>query len=112
MQKVLKHYDFDLSDFRFIIATCNSKYHKPDPRAFDPVKKELLKERIKKEEILYVGDAIYDYQAVSGAGLNFVAVTNGAWTKEEFKEAGLSERFIIKFLKELPKVLEKEFQLV
>jgi len=96
----------DIKNFEFLTTTSNSSYHKPDPRVFDSLKAHLRKNGISGQEALYVGDSMYDFEAATRAGLSFVCVLQGAWTKEEFLQAGLRSASILKSLRDLPIVLE------
>ena len=69
--------------------------------------KALKKFNFKKNEILYVGDSIYDYLAAKRAGLKFVAVLTGFHKKNDFNKLGLKNKNILKSIKYLPKWLNK-----
>jgi len=97
----------DLEMFDYIEANDQNRYSKPDPRVFDNLKKKLTEKDIGLEEIVYVGDAIYDYLSASGAGLHFIAFLNGAYSKEEFMEEGLDEKLTVEKLSDLPQILDK-----
>jgi len=62
--------------------------HKPDPGVFVPALKKLKEKGITKEEIVYVGDSLDDIRAAHGAGINFIALTTGLYTEEDFRNAG------------------------
>ena len=62
----------------------DTKFHKPDPRVFDPVKAWLDTLRIKPKETVYVGDGLYDLEAALAAGFEFIGVATGLVTQEEF----------------------------
>jgi phosphoglycolate phosphatase len=60
----------------------NSEFLKPDPRVFDQA---FVKFNVKPEECVYLGDAINDAIATTGAGMHFIAVLeSGLKTKEDF----------------------------
>lgn len=101
---------FDKTEFDHIEAHTKEKFSKPDPRVFNHLLQKLSKSKLLKSEIVYVGDAIYDYLAANGAGLNFIAFINGAYSKEEFMEAGLEERFTMESFEELPHILQTNFK--
>ena len=65
----------------------DTKYHKPDPRVFEPAVLWLEKNNIKPNEVLYVGDGLHDMKAAVGAGFNFIGVETGLVTKKQFKDA-------------------------
>lgn len=108
---ILKKVGFNVSLFDYVEAHDHNGYGKPDPRVFDNLKKALEEKGIKSEESVYVGDAIYDYQAASGAGLNFVAFINGAYSEEDFIDAGLDKDLTIKSFDGLPEILVEEFKM-
>ena len=97
---------FNLKDFLFANAAEDSKYNKPDPRVFS---KPIKKLKLKPKEILYMGDSIFDYIAAKRAGLNFIAVTTGSYTKKDFQKKGLKKQFILPSLKGVEKCLNAYF---
>ena len=93
----------DLSAIKKIFTSEEMAFQKPDPRAFDVLEPHLGE--FKREEVLYVGDHLGDMQAAHGAGLKFVAVLTGYFTRKEFMEQGLSEENIIEDVSKLPEWL-------
>ena len=81
----------------------HSKFHKPDPRVFNPFYK---KTKLKNYEILYVGDLVTDYEAAKKAGIAFVGVTTGKDKRKAFLKAGLKKFFILNSISELPGLLK------
>ena len=79
------------------------EFQKPDPRAFDVLKPHLGE--FNREEVLYVGDHLGDMQAAHGAGLKFVAVLTGYFTRKEFLAQGLGGENIIEDVSKLPEWL-------
>lgn len=76
----------------------NSKYHKPDPRAFGQI---LADFSVSPEEALYVGDSIGDAAAAKGAGLHFIAdLESGLRTKEDFSHLPVDH-----FVQTFPEIL-------
>lgn len=63
----------------------DTPYHKPDPRVFEPALEWLTGRNIHPNEVVYIGDSLYDLQAALGAGFNFLGVETGLVTAEEFK---------------------------
>ncbi len=59
-----------------------------------------------KKTILYVGDALNDFYAARGAGLDFVAVTTGLTDKDSFAQAGVNK--VVTSLAELPGIVLKK----
>ncbi|MDP2637710.1 MAG: HAD family hydrolase [Candidatus Levybacteria bacterium] len=61
----------------------NSKYLKPDPRAFDLAIQDF---NVKPEETIYIGDSVSDGISAKGAEIHFIALLeSGLRTKEDFK---------------------------
>lgn len=76
--------------FVFIQGSEDTPVHKPNPEVFNPIIKYLESLGTNSTEILYIGDMITDYQAASGAGLQFLGFANRTTTKAEFDEFGAS----------------------
>ncbi len=91
--------------FKFQYAAEDTKYNKPNPKVFSKALKRL--KNIKKNEILYVGDSIYDYIASKKAGFKFIAVLTGHYSKKEFLNARVKTKNILSSVKHLPEWLEK-----
>lgn len=102
----LKKAGFNIKYFSFINAAEDSKYNKPDPRVFS---KPIKKLKLNPKEILYIGDSIFDYIAAKKAGLKFIAVTTGSYTKKDFQKKGLKKQFILSSLKGVEKCLNAYF---
>lgn len=86
--------DFDIigltNDMVDYIQTADdTNVHKPDPAVFELLITWAKKQRINKDEILYVGDGLQDMKAATNAGLNFLGVTTGLVTKSRFKTNGV-----------------------
>ncbi|MEU3244740.1 MULTISPECIES: HAD hydrolase-like protein [unclassified Streptomyces] len=62
--------------------------HKPDPAVFDPLKQHLRARGVSLSSTIYVGDALIDFCAARGAGLDFLGVATGMTSAEEFRVAG------------------------
>lgn len=100
---VFKSHGLSADYFVHIQGAEESDYHKPDPRVFDPALSKLAEHGI-TDGIVYVGDAIMDYEAAKAAGLHFVGVTTGMVNAAEFKAVGALQ--VISRLSELPAVLQ------
>ncbi|MFX0074622.1 MAG: SIR2 family protein [Candidatus Hermodarchaeota archaeon] len=84
--------------FDFIISS-----PKPSETIITLVKEEYEKSRgtiIENKDILYIGDSIKDYLTVKHQGIDFIGITTGINTKEDFLELGLSEEWIFSSLKD------------
>ncbi|MBX7059031.1 MAG: HAD family hydrolase [Leptospirales bacterium] len=55
----------------------DSSAHKPDPLVFEPICARFKQLGILPENILYVGDARYDFVASTGFGLQFIGMAHG-----------------------------------
>lgn len=95
----LEKYNFSINKFIHIQGAEDTKVHKPDPDVFLPVFKKLSDIGIKKEEMVYVGDSLDDLRASHGAGINFIAITTGIFTKEDFEKNGA--KVIVSDIKEV-----------
>jgi HAD superfamily hydrolase (TIGR01549 family) len=84
----LQRLNFPIDDFFAIQTAEDTSFHKPDPRVFDPILTKLKAEAIEKEDVLYIGDGIRDYQAAKDAGISFLGITHGTTTKDEFAKCG------------------------
>lgn len=66
------------SYFDVIITADDTKYHKPNP---EPIELCIKKLGCKKEEVIYIGDTIYDSMSAKSAGIAFGLATWGALYK-------------------------------
>jgi len=79
----------DAEKYAYLQGADESEFHKPDPRVFNSIIEDLTLKGIKAEEILYVGDGIYDMEAARAAHIGFVGIPNGVTTNlNSFLEAG------------------------
>lgn len=62
--------------------------HKPDPLVFEPMLQWTSSNSVLPNEILYIGDGLQDMLAAQGAHLQFLAVTTGLVSAEEFAKQG------------------------
>ncbi|MGR3179384.1 MAG: HAD family hydrolase [Candidatus Anammoxibacter sp.] len=90
---------FDLDIFKFLHGAEHSIHRKPDPRVLD---KSLEVLGLEPEQVLYVGDSMFDYEAAKNAGLHFVAVETGYYKEKDFIGNGLEKKNIIASVKHLP----------
>ncbi len=73
------------------------------PKTFRPTFKQFKRAGLKKENLIYVGDTIFDAQAARAAQIEFIGVLTGATTKEEFLRIGA--KYIINSIAELPSLI-------
>lgn len=81
-----------LSDFDFVHGADVVPRIKPSGRAFEPALRHLGNLGLTTPEIVYLGDSETDYEAADEAGLQFIGVTTGRTTAEQFKKAGATVR--------------------
>jgi HAD superfamily hydrolase (TIGR01549 family) len=87
------NYDLDTLNiprelFDYIQTEDDTSFHKPDPRVFEPALEWLKKQNINPNEVVYVGDGLHDMKAALGAGFEFIGITTGLVTQDEFKTNG------------------------
>lgn len=90
--------EFALADLRrlrvpdeallFVQGAESTPHHKPDGKVFDPALARLGELGIQRPDVLYVGDALMDYEAAVDAGIRFVGVATGFVSIEQFHERG------------------------
>jgi len=100
----LKQIKLSKKYFKFIYSADDLKFYKPDPKVFSRAIKKI---KLKRNEILYIGDSIYDYIAAKKAKLNFVAVLTGHYKEKDFQGLGLGSKNILRSIKYLPEWLNK-----
>jgi HAD superfamily hydrolase (TIGR01549 family) len=80
---------FGIADeFSYIQTQEDTKFHKPDPRVFEPTIEWLKLKDIKPSETIYLGDGLHDMHAANGAGFNFIGTARGLVTVDEFSSKG------------------------
>jgi HAD superfamily hydrolase (TIGR01549 family) len=84
----LKYLGVDLEQFFMLQTAEDTNVHKPDPAVFEPSLEKLASYSISNLNTVYVGDAIRDYKAATGAGIKFIGVTNGLTSSKEFQSLG------------------------
>ncbi|OGY36419.1 MAG: hypothetical protein A3I08_02430 [Candidatus Andersenbacteria bacterium RIFCSPLOWO2_02_FULL_46_11] len=88
--------------FDLVVGGEDTEVRKPNPAVF-----AAFLARYKPEELVYVGDALVDWEAARDADLGlFLAVTTGFTSAEEFVTAGVSENQILESAAAVPQVLE------
>ncbi len=83
-------------------------FPKPDVRSFGSVEKWLEESGIGKNEVIYVGDSLVDFELAAAAGLRFVGVLTGAVNSPEKwrKWCGLDYPNIVPSIGDLPERLK------
>lgn len=95
--KILNHLDcYQYIDY--VIGYENVSTHKPDPEGLNMAIEYF---NCDKEEVLYVGDSYIDARAAENANIDFIAVTTGTTSKDEFEKYNH-----IKIVEKLSKILD------
>ncbi len=88
--------------FEIIVGGEDTSERKPHPSVFDPFLNSW-----KKHNMVYVGDALVDWEAARDAGLGlFLAVTTGHTSRDEFLLAGVPENQVLESVASVPQILE------
>jgi phosphoglycolate phosphatase-like HAD superfamily hydrolase len=91
----------EASLFEMIIGGEDTSQRKPHPSVFDAFLRSW-----KKQKMVYVGDALVDWEAARDAGLGlFLAVTTGHTSKKDFVSAGVPKNQILRSAAAVPKAL-------
>ena len=99
--KDTKEAGIDPKFFEVIVSAEDTKNHKPHP---EPILHACKLLKVKPENVIYVGDSIFDYKSAKNAKVEFVAVLTGDVKEKEFRENGVKN--IISSVAELPKFLK------
>lgn len=75
--------------FTHIVTTCESEFHKPDPRAFDCTVRMFDERNITPAELIFVGDTFIDWNAGVARGLTTFIVRSGPFGRFEPSEWNL-----------------------
>src|SRR3989344_6833870 len=84
----LERFNFPINLLTSIQGANETIVHKPNPDVFLPLFDKLKEEGIRKEDIVCVGDSLDDLKAAEKAGIDFIAITTGLYSKEDFKNNG------------------------
>ncbi len=84
--------------FDLVVGGEDTEVRKPDPAVFT-----AFLARYKLQDLVYVGDALVDWEAARDAGLGlFLAVTTGFTSEEEFLTAGVPKNQILQSAASVP----------
>lgn len=92
--------------FLFVHGMEECTHHKPDGRVFNSAR-EVLSAAGHGDRIVYVGDALIDHAAAVDAGFDFIGVTTGLVTAEEFTAIGA--RSVSRVADVVPLILGTQF---
>jgi HAD superfamily hydrolase (TIGR01549 family) len=96
--------------FDFIQAEDDYTHRKPSGKVFIPALEFAKEKQIKPNEIVYFGDTVnYDLTAAKNSNpqIDFIGVSSGVNTYEDFLQAGLTKKRVLKSIKDLPPYLNK-----
>ncbi len=92
--RAIKETKLDQGDFLFIQALEDCEFSKPDPRVFCTALSLLKQLGICKEEVCYIGDTNYDFEAARDAGIDFFAVLTGTMELDDWFKIGVKKENI------------------
>lgn len=108
LKKIFKAVDFDIDHFDYVQTADDHPYHKPSGQVFKPILQIAKDQTIPISSILYFGDTVeYDLRAArnSSPPLNFVAVSSGINTHDEFVAEGVPRKSIVPSVEALPEYI-------
>lgn len=79
---------FPIARLTMVQTAEDTTAHKPDPAVFIPILEKLERQNIRKDQTIYIGDAMMDYTAARGAGIHFCGITQGLTSIFDFRQAG------------------------
>ncbi|TAL47754.1 HAD family hydrolase [archaeon] len=85
-----------IGKFDVVISGDDTEKHKPNP---EPLLLACERLNVDSKDIVYIGDAMSDYQMAKNARAKFIGFVNGGATDDEFREAGAET--IVHSMKEL-----------
>lgn len=88
--------------FAHITAHEDTRFHKPDERAFDGILRELKRHGVPKKQCLFVGDTAVDIEAGRNAGVKTLVVETGPYRYGHHLTHPVPEEHIIGSILELP----------
>jgi phosphoglycolate phosphatase len=74
LMKDLNKLKFPSDKFFYIQTYEDTQAHKPNPEVFSPILTEFKNHGVEKHELIYVGNALIDFDAAKNAGLRFCAI--------------------------------------
>ena len=104
IEKHLKEAGFNINWFEAVVSFETTKKHKPDP---EPILHAINELKVTREEAIYVGDAISDYECAKNARVQYVAVLTGSLRREDLEKLGVEN--VINSVAELPDLLSGRF---
>ena len=105
LKERMEHVGMPFGLFDYVQAVDDFEFAKPDPRVFNRALLLLSNRGIPRSKVIFIGDALADFQAAKEAHIEFVAVLTGGVTKGQFLVAGLNKSHILESVRDLPKFL-------
>lgn len=92
--------------FSFVCTLEDSHAPKPNPSSIEPLLRDYERHGILLNDLVFVGDSVHsDYGLAQAIGMDFIAVTWGVNTRNDFLAAGMDPRYIIDTIEDLPHIL-------
>ena len=101
IKRHLKEANFDLNLFDAIVSAEDTEKNKPDP---EPLIYACNLLNVRPEEVIYIGDALADFESARGAKIKFIGVLTGGLDEKDFKENGVED--VLASVAELPSFLK------
>jgi phosphoglycolate phosphatase-like HAD superfamily hydrolase len=79
---------FEHTQFSFLIAAEDARFHKPDPRVFEGLEALMSSNGICANEVVHVGDSLRDFLAARAASFDFIGIGRRARDAEAMKTHG------------------------
>ncbi|HYD35714.1 MAG TPA: HAD hydrolase-like protein [Vitreimonas sp.] len=98
----MKSAGLEMEKFLYIQTAEDTAVHKPDPTVFQPLIRTFTGHGIGVNEMLYIGDTLFDWEAATKAGLHFIAMADRTTPALKFSEKGSK---YITDLRHLPEAL-------
>lgn len=80
----------DVGHFTVIQTAEQTDVHKPNPEVFVPIAEKFIASGIGKQNILYVGDSLADYEAATGYGLAFIGMAHSERERQVFRRQAIT----------------------
>lgn len=84
-----------------IWSSDENSFSKPDPRALSNFLSAELTSSVRLSDFCYIGDSLSDYAVADGVGVQFMGVTTGATTREDFLRHGVPDERVWDSLRDL-----------
>ncbi len=93
--------------FGFVCTRHDSERAKPHPESIVPLLHHYARHEIFPQDLVIVGDSVHsDYALARGVGIDFIAVTSGNNSRNDFLDAGVDMDHIIDSVCDLSDILK------